>query len=298
MAMKNDEKWAGAGTESARDAACLPPLSNPNVVQESGNRNMCPAYQRPAIRIVLPDLLAFTIGLGSAWILRWNTTDLVWSLWLGSLVLGYLTILSTISGFAYMGIKAISHPEFPRKHRLTAILIGSTVILLFLGFFSLHFCAFHAAHAGFLSYFFPIAGLPSEAFFDAFMNPFLLWKTAWQHLPIMYAAFLIPAIIAERRYVFASMIESVKEAREYGKTHESNMQEMIQSGGDGKKNLQDHFTRPYINVIRMHLLIFFFAFCHLLKVESFFIYAVVYFVYFFPWKAFQHDSSPTEVAAA
>ena len=118
--MKNDPKWAGAGTESARDAACLPPLSNPNVVQESANVNMSPPYQWPAFRRVLPDLLAFTIGLGSAWILQWNTTDLVWSLWLGSLVLGYMTILSTIGGFACLGIKAISHPEFPEKHRLTS----------------------------------------------------------------------------------------------------------------------------------------------------------------------------------
>jgi hypothetical protein len=42
-------------------------------------------------------------------------------------------------------------------------------------------------------------------------------------------------------------------------------------------------TGPYKNVIRMHLLIFFFAFCHFLKVDSFPIYTVVYFVYFFPW---------------
>jgi hypothetical protein len=40
---------------------------------------------------------------------------------------------------------------------------------------------------------------------------------------------------------------------------------------------------PYKNVIRMHLLIFFFAFCHFMKVESFLVYAVVYSVYFFPW---------------
>jgi hypothetical protein len=34
----------------------------------------------------------------------------------------------------------------------------------------------------------------------------------------------------------------------------------------------------------MHLLIFFFAFCHILKIESFLVYAVVYSVYFFPWR--------------
>ena len=40
---------------------------------------------------------------------------------------------------------------------------------------------------------------------------------------------------------------------------------------------------PYRNVIRMHLLIFFFAFCAALKVHSFFVFVVIYSVYFFPW---------------
>jgi hypothetical protein len=38
---------------------------------------------------VFPDLLAFIMGLGVAWFLKWETTDLVWSLWLWSLALGY-----------------------------------------------------------------------------------------------------------------------------------------------------------------------------------------------------------------
>jgi len=43
------------------------------------------------------DALAFAIGLGLAWFLRWETTDLVWSLWLSSLVVGYATIVWTIT---------------------------------------------------------------------------------------------------------------------------------------------------------------------------------------------------------
>jgi hypothetical protein len=41
---------------------------------------------------------------------------------------------------------------------------------------------------------------------------------------------------------------------------------------------------PYKNVVRMHLLIFFFAFAHFARLENFFVYAVVYAVYFFPWR--------------
>lgn len=41
---------------------------------------------------------------------------------------------------------------------------------------------------------------------------------------------------------------------------------------------------PYRNVLRMHGLIFFFAFAHVARADAFFVYAVVYAVYFFPWR--------------
>ena len=40
-----------------------------------------------------PDAVAFAAGLGVAWWASWNTTDLVWSLWLSSLVVGYSTMV-------------------------------------------------------------------------------------------------------------------------------------------------------------------------------------------------------------
>jgi hypothetical protein len=41
------------------------------------------------------DALAFGLGLTIAWWRGWRTTDLVWSLWLSSLVVGYFTIVRT-----------------------------------------------------------------------------------------------------------------------------------------------------------------------------------------------------------
>ncbi len=232
---------------------------------------------------MLPDLFAFALGLGAAWILRWQTTDLVWSLWLSSLTLGYLTILSTMGGYAYMGICALTHPEFPKKYLLPGALIGAAVMLFFLAFFSFHFCTFHSVHAGFLSLFFPLEGVPKDAFFDAFMNPIRLWETVFRYMPLAYAGFLIPAIIAERKYLFASFIASVKEGRAIRESDGKGVRGLMPAGkGSGGQNLKDPFARPYLNVIRMHLLIFFFAACHFLKVESFLVYAVVYSVYFFP----------------
>ncbi len=249
---------------------------------------------RSTFKLFLPDIPAYLLAIGSAWLLQWKTTDLVWSLWLCSLVVGYLTILSVIGGGAYIGLKAISDEDFPKKHRPKAVLIGSLVALFVLGFFSLHFCAFHAGHATFLSTFFPLKGLPGRTFTDAFMNPFLLWKTAIQHLLPVYGIFIIPVMIAEREYVFAPLAKAIKKAREgmqEGPAQDSSQPPKKMATGAG-----DPFFRPYINVIRMHILIFFFAFCQKMNLESFLIWAAVYSLYFFPWKVLKRDPSKSWAA--
>ncbi|MBX7246302.1 MAG: hypothetical protein K1X53_12470 [Candidatus Sumerlaeaceae bacterium] len=244
-------------------------------------------FQWPAFRTIAPDLVAFGIGLGMAWFFHWKTTDLVWSLWLGSLVLGYLTILSTIAGGVYIGITVLLRGEMSARARLGLGALGATVALFFLGFFSLHFCGFHAGHAGFLSHFFPLDGVPPTAFFEGFMNPFVLWKAAIQYVVPLYGLFLIPVVIAERRNVFDSILEARRAMKQFPEN--AKVDQLAQDRIGRAKTTKDAFSRPYVNVIRMHLLIFFFAFCQMLKVESFFVYAVVYFVYFFPWRAFRED---------
>ena len=56
------------------------------------------------------------------------------------------------------------------------------------------------------------------------------------------------------------------------------------NGGPAAKNPGDTFMEPYKNVVRMHALIFFFAFAHFARLENFFVYAIVYAVYCFPWR--------------
>src|SRR5688572_29514178 len=48
-----------------------------------------------------PDALAFSVGLAVAWWAGWTAGDLVWSLWLSSLVVGYSLILWTIAQPAF-----------------------------------------------------------------------------------------------------------------------------------------------------------------------------------------------------
>jgi hypothetical protein len=251
------------------------------------------SYQWPGLGKILPDALAFALGLAVAWKLGWKTTDLVWSLWLGSLVLGYLSILSFIAAGAYLGAKLIAHPDFPPEKRLPVVLIGLITAVFLLGFFSFHFCAFHTVHASILSGFFPLAGLPRNAFSGTFMNPPLLWKEAFHYVLPVYGAFLVPAIIAERGALFAPLVWARRAVRG-GFAGELAGGDVAQAGMAWKNTPHSPFKDPYINVIRMHLLIFFFAFCHFLKVESFIVFGVVYLVYFFPWKAFRKEAAPTQ----
>lgn len=235
--------------------------------------------EKPQALTLLPDFFAFGMGLVLAYFLKWETKDLVWSLWLGSLVLGYLTILSVIFAGAYVGLRALRQKELDPKKRLPAILLGTAAGLFFLGFFSIHFCGFHAGHSVFLNHFFPLTGVPSEGFGQAFMNPPLLWFYVFKHLIQPYGLFLVPALIAERNHVFLPLIKAFKASE----VSPGTLVQSVAKKEGANHPVGDFMSRPYKNVVRMHLLIFFFAFCHFMKVDSFLVYAVVYFVYFFPW---------------
>jgi hypothetical protein len=84
-------------------------------------------------------LLATAAGLAIAWLYHWKTTDLVWSLWLCSLVLGYLTLLSSAAGGAVVVFYAARHPDTKPGQRFPIVLVALVGGLLMLAFFSFHF---------------------------------------------------------------------------------------------------------------------------------------------------------------
>ncbi|QBG48899.1 hypothetical protein EGM51_16375 [Verrucomicrobia bacterium S94] len=233
---------------------------------------------------IIPDLLAFAIGLAAAYFLRWETGDLVWSLWFCSLMVGYLTILVTIGSGIYIGLHMMTHREFERKYRIPAILGGGAVALFFIAFFSFHFCGFHAGHSAFLASFFPVPGMPEGGFSGFFMNPFGLLTGAFSTLLPIYGVFLIPALIAERKNLLKPVAGAMNIVQ---KTQGITDIKALRKNGASesrKKSGADFMIGPYKNVIRMHLLIFFFAGAHFMKLDHFAVYAVVYAVYFFPWR--------------
>lgn len=246
------------------------------------------------LKDILPDLIALTIGLVLAWTFQWQATDLIWSLWLGSLVLGYATIVSTIAGGVGIGLAVARRGEFESEHKSVWIAGGSLLAIFMLGFFSFHFCAFHAGHAVFLSGFFPIEGLEPKPLMAAFMNPFALWSLAVTHVFPLYGWFLIPMLIAERHSVFKAFRQSLGLVRKIG-DHRALSQADItawrearkSSSTDGKSKSEfgQFLSAPYVNVMKMHALIFVLFGCKALALENFMVYSIVAVVYFVPWRA-------------
>ena len=224
-----------------------------------------------------PDALAFVLGLGVAWLAGWTTTDLVWSLWLSSLVVGYSTIVWMILRPGLDIVRAVSRDRaFTQQvvgtHRVAAgVGIGILVFggLFMLAFFTIHFGGFHYVHSQFLYIFFPLDGGDAGRVATAGMSTYLeVARRYWQFLP--------SAFLAERagflRHQQATTDDLAVTPLAIAARKAANAR---RSGA---------MMAPYRNVMRMHGLIFFFALAHFAHVDSFIVYAVVYAVYFFPWR--------------
>ena len=94
-----------------------------------------------------PDALAFAVGLAVAWWAGWTAGDLVWSLWLSSLVVGYSLILWTIAQPAFeIARGAWRDRALAAAYPRSMLALGAIVVvgvLFFVGFFTLHFGMFH-----------------------------------------------------------------------------------------------------------------------------------------------------------
>ncbi|HMP97665.1 MAG TPA: DUF6498-containing protein [Kiritimatiellia bacterium] len=228
-----------------------------------------------------PDILAFFIGLGSAWWFSWNTDDLVWSLWLSSLVTGYLTVFVVMGAGGYFLYVMVTHPDFERHKRASFIAGAILVACVFLAFFSFHFGLFHLVHASLLAHFFPLNDDVQAALPRVTISPKALVALAWNLLPL-YGFFLIASILSDRRRLFldaCTFIGNVRQAvSEPVEVEEAHIEDV--------PLFKDALIGPYRNVIRMHLLIFVFAVVHYVNSHSFWIFTLVYAVYFFPWHVF------------
>ena len=227
-------------------------------------------------RSAWPDALAFAAGLALAWYGKWSTGDLVWSLWLASLVVGYATILWNIFRPVLAIVRggwrdrdavrvSVQSNPLPLAAGVMVLIVGGLFVL---AFFTVHFGMFHFVHSQFLASFFPIdIGKGVERGMAGISTYLEVARRYWWFLPSAFlaerAAFVSDAPPDEKPVTLASTL-----ARK----------------AQGANRFGSGMTAPYRNVVRMHLLIFFFAFAHFARLDSFAVYVVVYAVYFFPWR--------------
>ena len=222
-----------------------------------------------------PDALAFAVGLGAALLGGWTARDLVWSLWLSSLVVGYAMILWTVLrpalliGQGAWRDRAHVRLALAEGGGAPAIMVGSIAIvgsLFVVAFFTVHFGGFHYVHSQFLGIFFPLDGTAPRG---------MVGGDTYAEVLRRYWTFLPAAFLAER----AAFAAKPPRAPDVSVTAEA-----IAARKARSSHQFQGMMAPYRNVVRMHLLIFFFAFASAASLDSFAIYGVVYAVYFFPWR--------------
>lgn len=91
------------------------------------------------------DLFAFAGTVVWATFFRWEARDVIWGLWISSLTVGYITIVSNV----VRGVRSVAG-GYGYKAAAVAGGIGT------LAFFIVHFGMFHFVHAVFLNGFFPL----------------------------------------------------------------------------------------------------------------------------------------------
>jgi hypothetical protein len=142
--------------------------------------------------------------------------------------------------------------------------ILTALFLLGIVFYTVHFGAFHLVHSLFVNYFFPVQEGSARGF------PTM---TTYADVLRRYWVFVPLALLAER----AAFRPKPAAPADAAVTPEA-IARRKRAAWDAP------LFAPYKNVIRLHLLIFFFAAAYFLHLATFVVYAVVYAVYFFPWR--------------
>jgi hypothetical protein len=230
------------------------------------------------------DLCAFAGGLALAWRQHWQARDLIWSLWLSSLVVGYCSILWMIGRMAapaWRDLRAARAQAASTGTPVDLSKTGSSIGLLIVSafmvpFFTFHFGMFHFVHSTFLNAFFPVNGSRGFPGFDTYAT------VAGRYWPFLPAAF-----VSERAIFTRAVPQAAARPAAPAKANP------IKAAVDANTG---SLMEPYKNVMRMHLMIFLFVGAAVLRFDNFRTVALIYAVYFFPWTLLRRQRV-TEAAA-
>lgn len=188
------------------------------------------------------DLGAFAIGLMATWALGWSTRDLLWGLWISSLVSGTVFFLRGTLKNA-------------RVESAVELILGGITVLFGLGFFLAHFGFFHFIQGSILDLLIPLEPDPGRVYVGK-----LTWKG------VRDFSFFHSIGVAIWRY-WALILATV--------LHQ------FFSPAPNLKSENESF-KPYYFVLKLHFVMFFLAGFYAFGLESFPVYALVLLFFFTP----------------
>ena len=239
-----------------------------------------------------PDLLAFAVGLAVVWLRGWSTTDLIWSLWLSSLVVGYALIVWAVLqpalellGLGWRHRAEVAASPAWRNPAQRTLFLGIALVgaAFYLAFFTMHFGGFHFIQSQFLLGSYPLGFEFHE------MNRATFAEVVRRYWPALPSAFLA------RRYAFTHRM--LGGSRRIDDTAAATPNDRAGSRNRWDEMAESRVSGPYLQVMRMHVVIIAFGAVHAARRESFAAFAVIYALYFFPWRLLRRDAPATAPSA-
>lgn len=228
------------------------------------------------IKSYFTELFLFSFSLAAAYFIGWNNTDLIWSLWITSLVVGYVTIFrTTVAPLSFL-VKLIRSPEDKKEFRelptttklkmAIFVLFFIPISLFFIVFLSFHFCIFHILIAYWLQMIMPhpeITDILTGANGGGFYISVQIIKT----LLSSYWIIVLQKLIFDYRTNWKS-----------GSNKVSPVQQNLFSF--------EGLTRPYVQVMRILALMLLLFWLHDTGINQFLIYVLIFSLFFFPIPTF------------
>jgi hypothetical protein len=191
---------------------------------------------------ILLDWGLFIGGVAATWFMGWSTKDLLWGVWISSLV----------SGVVFFSRGLLATKSF--RTRIEGV-ISSVTLIFGLGLFILHFGAFHYLQASILDLFIPIEPDPGRVY---------IGHLTWKHVR---AFSIFTAINVGLRQYWPLVLATV--------VHQ------FFSAPPNLNSQNENFT-PYLFVLKMHFMMFVLGGLYTFGLESFPVYVLVLLFFFAP----------------
>lgn len=195
------------------------------------------------------EVVTFAGTLALAYFSGWHTKDLIWSLWLSSLSIGFLSVLVS-------GGRRVIRPDATIVERILSFAgtIGA------IGLFTLHFGTVHYVYASILDLLMPLMDHPGRVYIGQ-----LTWRGGtsfafWETLSIAIVQYWPVVLLNAARDRSTVLSSSVMTGKEIG---------------------------PYLAILKLHFIVIGLGACYALGVDTFPVYAAVYTLLYSPAKTWK-----------